>query len=353
MKLYTTKVSGLVGLLLVVLLFTCSSDDDNNVVLVEDRDRTEQQAVDKDLLQNYFNTHYYNSGELATLENPTPSDIIITELAEGESVPDGQTLLADANNLETKTTTHEDAQYEYYILRINQGGGEISPKFTDEVRVLYEGNLVTDASVFDSAVTPVDLNLVGSNLNNSGGTIRGWQLVFPEFNIAEGFDNVSGVTEYNNYGLGVMFLPSGLAYFSRTLNGIPSYSNLVFKFALLQTQENDHDNDGIPSYIEDLNADSDAFDDNSDDDNAPDFLDIDDDNDGVATINELIPTEYVIDTNNGEQEPILGDNEYERNRSEVGGVITINTVTIVDADSSGTPDYLEEEVTTNYNEEEN
>lgn len=346
------KKNILIFILIIIIITNCSPDDgSDNVMLVEDRDRTEQQLADRDSLQNYLNTHYYNSGELAGIENPMPSDIIITELEEGESVPADHTLLATADNLETKTTIHAEAEYEYYILRINQGGGEASPRFTDQVAAIYEGRLVTDASVFDSVVTAEFFNLVGFDVNNTNGTIRGWQLVFPEFNVAENFELNSGVVEYNNFGLGVMFIPSGLGFFSRgTIPGVPSYSNLIFKFALLQTQENDHDGDGIPSHFEDLNNNSDVFDDNSDDDNAPDFLDIDDDNDGVPTIFELLPQVYEVDTNNGGQEPILAENEFEIDRSEVGGVITINTVTIVDANDNDIPDYLEAEVTTNYNE---
>ncbi len=336
MKLRLTFVYASV---LFLIVLACSPDDPD-FVPVEDRDRTEQQATDQAILLEYLQTHYYNSGDLSAAINPGVTDIEIDTLI--GSVPPNHTLLIDA--VEVKQTTFEEAVYEYYILRINQGGGDGSPKFTDKVRVEYEGSLVTDGSIFDNAVTPVDFNLVGFGAN-SGGVITGWQRVYPEFNEAASFTTGANV-EYNDFGLGVMFLPSGLAYFSSaSIPGVPSYSNLVFKFSLFQADANDHDGDGIPSFFEDLNGDLSVFDEDTDEDNIVDYVDPDDDGDGVPTRNELKPTTYIVDTNMGQSEPVLGPNEYLVSRSEDMGVITIETLTAEDTNSNGTLDYLEEEIT--------
>ncbi|SHG39673.1 FKBP-type peptidyl-prolyl cis-trans isomerase [Winogradskyella jejuensis] len=330
-----------------IIIFACSPDDPD-FIPVEDRDRGEQQLADNDSIVNYLQTYYYNKTELAMMTNPEPSDIIL-KIFEG-TPDDGYSLLFTDDNLLTRTTTFEDTQYTYYILKINQGGGTESPKFTDKVRVEYEGSLIgTDDSVFDSAVSPTDFNLVGGGIN-AGGVITGWQRVFPEFNTAASFMTGSDVT-YDDYGLGVMFLPSGLAYFSRQLIGIPSYSNLIFKFALFQTQENDHDNDGIPSYVEDLNNNLSVFDHDTDENSIVNYVDPDDDGDGVLTINELERREYIVDTNLGEEEPVLNINEFELTRTESMGIITITTGTIVDANNNSIPDYLDEDATTDYSED--
>ncbi|RZN83199.1 MAG: hypothetical protein EVB11_05640 [Winogradskyella sp.] len=327
------------------LVILACSPDDPDFVPVEDRDRTEQQTTDKAILLDYLQSHYYNSGALSSIQNPEVSDIVITELAEGQAVPVNHTLLIGA--VETKTTTFEDTLYEYYILKINQGGGEASPDFTDKVRVEYEGTLIEDASVFDSAVNPVDFDLVGFGVN-AGGVITGWQRVFPEFNEASSFTTGSNV-QFDDYGVGVMFLPSGLAYFSSQLVGIPSYSNLIFKFALFQTEVNDHDVDGIPSYLEDLNANLDVFDEDTDENLIVNYVDPDDDGDGVLTRNELERIEYVI--NVGGQEPTLANNEFELSRVEEMGMITITTGTIVDTDSNNVPDYLDADITIDYSDD--
>ena len=54
----------------------------------------------------------------------------------------------------------------------------------------------------------------------------------------------------------------------------------------------------------------------------------------------------------GETEPVLDANEFELSREEENGVITIETVTMVDTNNNGVLDHLDEEVTTDYNEEE-
>jgi hypothetical protein len=56
-------------------------------------------------------------------------------------------------------------------------------------------------------------------------------------------------------GAGVMFIPSGLAYYSTGSGSIPTYVPLIFKFKLFAISRLDQDGDGIPSYLEDLNGD--------------------------------------------------------------------------------------------------
>lgn len=279
----------LVILCLTSVFLACNDDDDgNDIPVVEERDRTEQQAADKASLTDYLQSHYYNSSDFVSNANPSLLDLIISELPEDGVLPepDNNTLLIDA--IETHTTIFAETNYEYYILRLNQGGGASSPTFADDVRVNYNGSLLND-DVFDSTVNSIDLDLTQ--------VIPGWRKVFPLFNVAESFvENGDGTVEYMDYGLGVMYLPSGLCYYSVPQGSIPSYSPLIFKFELFDTSENDHDLDGVPSYLEDLNGDgeftidieeiSDTIDDDTDDDNLLDYVDIDDDNDGVPTLFE-------------------------------------------------------------------
>ncbi|WP_052143601.1 FKBP-type peptidyl-prolyl cis-trans isomerase [Wocania ichthyoenteri] len=339
-------------LCLVVGFLSCNKDDGgDNITLVELRDRTEQQAKDKDSLVKYLNGHYYNASAFVSNPDPSTSDLIISELPSDGVVPDpdNNKLLMDA--VELKTVTFSDTAYEFYILDLNPSAGGESPKFSDQIRVSYEG-FTLDNKVFDSAVTPVDFDLVS--------LVPGWRKVMPYFKGAETFaNNGDGTVDFMNHGVGVMFLPSGLGYFSNATGGIPSYTSIAFKFDLLQIAENDHDNDGVPSYIEDLNGDgeftintdADTKDgDDTDSDNIPNYFDLDDDGDGVPTINELESKTYIIDTNQGEEEPVLGAKEFKISRSESEGVITLKTVTIKDSNSDGLDDYLDKDIAINYNE---
>lgn len=82
------------------------------------------------------------------------------------------------------------------------------------------------------------------------------------------------------------------------------------------------DNDGIPAELEDLNNNGDLFDDDSDGDGIPNFLDTDDDNDNVLTASEQL--EAIDDNGN-----IIID--------ENGDVV------YVDTDNDGIPNYLDDD----------
>lgn len=345
MKINTFKLSLFILTILTVFI-SCEDDDGPIVNPIVEEDRTEQQMKDNDSIVDYLSSHYYNSSFFETGANHTFTDIVITELEEGESVPEGHTLLSEV--VETHSTTYLEADYEYYILRINQGGGE-APKFTDQVRVRYEGSTIEDGDVFDSNPIPSDWFLQIDGFNRA--PIKIWQLVFPEFNASTSFNFNNGAVEFNDFGLGVMFAPSGLAYFAfpPTGSSIGAYGNLVFKFELLQVETGDTDGDGIPSYAEDLDGNVDVTDDDTDEDQFPNFIDLDDDGDEVTTFNELEQTIYTVDTNLGESEPVLGANEYEFSRTTDSGIITITTVKALDTDGNGILDYLDEAVTINYN----
>ncbi|MFV0566282.1 MAG: FKBP-type peptidyl-prolyl cis-trans isomerase [Flavobacteriaceae bacterium] len=281
------KNKALLILCLSLTIAACSKDDDNSSTTTI-RDRAEQQIADNDSIVQYLETHYYNAdGVTDALPNfNSLDDIVITELADGETVPDGHVLLKNA--VETKTCVYADTDYTYYILRLNQGSGEDAPTFADNVLVNYEGSLLNTGVVFDSTVNPVMMDLTT--------LVAGWRKVIPLFNVAGGYtENIDGTVSYTNPGLGVMFIPSGLGYFSASNPGA-SYAPLIFKFELLQTTQNDHDGDGVPSYLEDLNGDgeftvdydetTDTTDDDTDDDGTPDYADSDDDGDGILTIYE-------------------------------------------------------------------
>ena len=268
---------------LLAMFASCKKDDDGGGIQFVEADRTEQQVIDGDSLIGYLETHFYNSAYFLNPGDYSYDEIIITELpkdSDGNFLPmpnpSVNTLLIDA--VETKTTTYLDVDYVFYILKINEGGGE-SPNFSDDVLTNYSG-FMQDGEVFDNTVNAQSpFNLLD--------LVQGWRLVMPSFKSSESFVvNGDGTLNYSNYGLGVMFLPSGLGYFGSPPGGINSYANIIFKFELYQTAIKDHDLDLIPSYLEDLNGNGNLFDDDTDGDNIPDYLDRDDDGDGTLTRNE-------------------------------------------------------------------
>ena len=305
---------------ILLLGFSCGDDDDDGVIEVPEADRTEQQVIDNDSLVTFLQSHYVDVSLLTNNSTILLNEIEINQLPEDGELPNPNqnSLLIDM--VETLTTTYFDVEYEYYILKINQGGSENSPNFSDKVRVSYEGTLMDD-TVFDSSSTPVDFDLTS--------TIAGWGRVLPEYNNAEDFViNSDGTVTYNNPGIGIMFLPSGLGYYSAAAGSVPVYSNLIFKFKVFQSEVNDHDFDNVPSHLEDLNGDYVLTNDDTDEDTFADFVDSDDDNDGTLTIDEdLEPdSDLTVDRDgDGDSTNDIGDGD----------------PTNDDTDGDGIPNYLD------------
>lgn len=335
-------------------MFSCGNDDDGTTdVEIVIRDRNEQQVIDNNSLIEFLETHYYNSDVFENNANASISDLVILPLATGETVPNGYTLLKDAVGVSRKTT-FADTDYEFYVLVLNEGGGDFKPSFADNILTTYQGytlddnlNDITDA--FDSKTTPdtyfglIDL-------------IPAWRRVFPMFNVANGYvDNGDGTVNFNNPGMGVMFIPSGLAYFQEARTDLPSYSPLIFKFELIHAIELDHDGDGIPSYLEELsgnqefniNSEAGVFDgDDTDENSIPNYFDTDDDGDGVSTATEISEL-FEIKKYNEPTKAALEALTFAANEKLVhivelaNGTFTGTTITAADTDGDGIFDYLD------------
>jgi len=298
--------TSLATLCFIATICSCNNDDDGPTIQPNlPRDRTEVQQEDIATIEGYLSTHYYNSTAFEALENPSTSDIEIGVLPFGVTeAPAGQTILINSSLIEKRFTRYQDTDYEYYVLTLNKGGSSKSPNFTDNVRVKFEGFTIdnTKSFVFNTIANSVDFDLVDDL------TIVGWRRVLTTFNTAVSFDeSTDGNITFKSPGLGIMFLPSGLAFFNARDNDIEEYTPVAFKFDLFQTFDNDHDNDGVLSHLEDLNSDQvfTAEDDDTDGDGTFNYLDLDDDGDGIPTINEDL-------NNDGNPANDIGDNNIPR-----------------------------------------
>ena len=255
--------------ILSVFAYACGNSD---TTPIEVFDNEAQALIDKDSLSIFFTKHYYD----------TAVDSVKTLVA-------GATPLSEDANLKTMNVTENEIEYElyYYIAEPEHVGTPTidkgSPTSLDSVFVKYEGFRIngTDSITprFEIREIPIWFTL--------NSVIRGWSYGFTNFKNGDNITDNGPIT-YQNEGNGILFIPSGLAYGnSGTSGSIRSNENLIFYIRLFDfVKDTDHDNDGVPSWLEDPDGDGDPRNDDTNGDFFVNYLDGDDDGDGVATIDE-------------------------------------------------------------------
>jgi len=284
-----------------IAIISCSKKDDDDAVVTPLRDYQEQFNADNDSIVKFLKTNY--------IENVTADfDIKISKIPVGgtqTSIWDQQTYKLLSRDIYSDAIT-----YKVYYLVLREGSGQ-SPTNTDKISTAYSCYLL-DGTLSDSSYgAPFTANLFP--YANSNTVIQGWSEIFPKFKtgISSPADEF-GVITYKDYGAGVMFLPSGMAYYTGK-GSIPAYTPIYFTFKLFDLQRMDNEynvgsngavfvGDGIPDYLEDINGDGYLYDfrnttkypnppkeliDDTDGDGIADFVDFDDDGDGFATRYEV------------------------------------------------------------------
>lgn len=222
-------------------------------------DAAEQAVIDNTALVEYLQTHYLNEED----------DGIWT-------ITNGETPLME--QVEVQDITKDDISYKLYYLIQNEGV-TISPTRADSVLVTYTGTLL-DSTVFDGSS-----NLIWWSLTS---LIDGWSYGFTKFKGGNKVVNTDESFYYEDYGKGILFIPSGLGYGNTAYTSIPQNSPLIFQITLQDVNKSDDDNDGILSILEDIDNDGNVKNDDTDEDGIANYLDVDDDGDGIYTKDEDI-----------------------------------------------------------------
>ncbi|MGG6231374.1 FKBP-type peptidyl-prolyl cis-trans isomerase [Tenacibaculum sp. SDUM215027] len=245
------------------LLYACGSDSNSPV---DNFDHEAQAIIDNDSLVVFLKNNYYNEA----LDSVKP-------------ITNGETPLFDDDKLVTKEVTENDINYKlyYYVNSIGDPDEDKGfPTVMDSVYAKYRGQRIVRK---DSLSPDFDKNTAWFSLNN---VIRGWTYSFVHF---KGGNNVTngGPINYENGGKGILFIPSGLAYANRGTTTIAPNSILLFYIELWDlVLDTDDDQDGVASINEDPDGDGDPRNDDTDKDNIPNYLDTDDDGDGVLSKDE-------------------------------------------------------------------
>lgn len=292
----------LIVLMAAVAISSCNNDDDDETVTPL-RDYAEQYEKDLDSIEKFLNTNYIS--EIVDKPGfPEDQDVTLKEIPEGGTQSNLMSYLDSPTlpRLTSRNVKMGDVTYKIYILLIREGvaGGENAsggeyPCNVDGVYAGYKGTLL-DGTVFDSSNNGQLLwNLDGSSHDGGSSVIRGWAEGFPEFKTGWMSSNVDGTIRYDGFGVGVIFLPSAMAYYNVSQGDIPAYSPLLFSVKLYGLKRYDHDLDGIPSFQEDIDGDryiyylssGETNVDDTDGDGIPNAFDFDDDGDGYSTRGEI------------------------------------------------------------------
>ncbi|KQO33044.1 hypothetical protein ASF10_19815 [Flavobacterium sp. Leaf82] len=287
-----------------ISLVSCNKSDDDNVVTVPLRDYAVQFKADNDSIEKYLKTNYIQ-------EVTADFDVKIAKIPAGGT----QASIWDQTvyPLQSRDIYSDGITYKVYYLALRQGTGS-SPTNTDKIVSSYSCYLLNGTLADTSYGFPGTFNLFP--YANESTVIQGWSEIFPKFKTGtSATDAGTGVITYQDYGAGVMFLPSGMAYYADGKGTIPAYSPVVFSFKLFDLQRMDNEytisastggrvflGDGVPDYLEDVNGDGYLYDfrdktkypnppvelvDDTDKDGVADFVDFDDDGDGFTTRFEL------------------------------------------------------------------
>lgn len=322
-----------------ILLISCNRNEGSSAEPL--RDYTEQYNTDIAKIEKFLQTHY-----VEIVNHPGFSDDQDVTFIE---IPDGgtQTPIWDMPNLvKDFTVDQNDITYKVYYLKQTEGVGE-TPCNVDDVLSAYKGQYIFTITeeVDGTDVEKLKINTFESTPNPQSflsliTAIKGWGEIFPNFKTGTYTSNTDGSVTYNGFGAGIMFLPSALGYYGSAISSIPAYSPLIFNFKLYEIRRNDQDGDGIDSYLEDINndgyvrvlAEGVVNPDNSDDDEIPDFLDVDDDGDQVSTKEE---TAYI-----NTSDPELKKRYYPYNGALIDDPLTLYVDETKGIPSCGsTPDY--------------
>ncbi len=291
-----------------VSLFSCSKDDPAATIEPQ-RDYAEQYKTDIAMIEEYLKTNY-----ITVISNPgkvDDQDVTITKIPTGGTQPSIYSYLNASTypKLLVRTVKIHSVDYSLYYLVLREGVGDY-PTNTDNILTAYKGEylskeIIADVTTIKTTFFEEDKypqtmkDLSGLDLLSQGrDLIKGWKEVFPQFKSGTYIVNLDGTVSNYNFGAGIMFIPSGLAYYNSGSSVIPPYSPLVFSFKLYNIERLDHDNDGVIDFYEDLNKDrylpyyrelvaGTATDDDTDKDGLPDYYDVDDDGDNYTTKLEI------------------------------------------------------------------
>lgn len=217
-----------------VLVVSCKKDDDHKQE--PPRDRGEEAIVAQNEIEEFLSAHTYNYEEF---ENPT-SDFDYRVVIDSMEAGSGRTPLIEQVEYKMVDDVFEpNVKYKLYYLKVAQGEGAAVTD-AEVVYITYETWRLSNNELLErtnsSQPKPFVLDNKASN--------TGLKEALKEFNAAENFiDNEDGTIDYEGYGIGAVFVPSGLAFFNNPPLGAPIgyYNQLIHTFQVKGISEKEEE----------------------------------------------------------------------------------------------------------------
>lgn len=277
------------GLLTLLMSLSCSKDEDEVPVTLI-RDFTAQRNSDMEVIEKFL---YENTYEINANQDIIFKPYVALGTARLKELPTSGSIFPQLRSKNVSLHSVNGGYTVYYIV-FNEGNTAKRPTILDEVFTAYRGIYLQNTDGVLGVTEEFETTPYPTSLLSLTSVIRGWREIFPLFGTGTvDTTNPNGPSIYQNFGVGAIFIPSGLAYFNEErreglIIKIPSYSPLVFTIKLYDVKRADQDGDKVESMNEIVRNADDTFTlTDTDADGTPDYADIDDDNDGFPTLNEI------------------------------------------------------------------
>jgi len=286
---------------LILVIYSCSKDS-SSIEEIPANDIGPQYVLENDSIVVFLQTHFYNYKDFENLSSNNTVELLIDTIF-GDNI-DKISLFDQVSTLsiDIEDDNNEMISHNMYYIINREGNGD-SPTVADSVFVAYKG-MTLGNTTFDNRKNPTWLD--------NTTVVRGFKEFTALLKRGDISTNNDGTYLLSNYGIGMAIMPSALGYYNNSTITIPAYSPLIFQINLTTYNSTDHDHDGINSIDEDLNGDHIFSNDDTDEDNFPNYRDADDDGDGVLTIDEYdADGDGVVDDTDGDGIPDYLDNDNE------------------------------------------
>jgi len=136
------------------------------------------------------------------------------------------------------TVNDHGVNYKIYYISFREGVGT-NPTLQDDSLVVYTGSYLSQKTDYhnESYISNTTFDTITeANWITLSYTMLGWKSIIPLFKSGN-VTVTSGNTSYTDFGSGVMFLPSGMAYYNKEIRYVPKYSPLIWSFKLMDNRK--------------------------------------------------------------------------------------------------------------------